>query len=203
MITGGMAIIAALIAAHPVRQQLLKMNLQSSIMAREVLAARLAAIEKRKTLTAEKINSITGALSSSIYFDEDVVSNSEWAFEASRKVSDVRDFMIEHQDSRSDSMSVDAARQLTIDTAARLAECLDAIHAPYSSNLTDPEYELSEEAISRIYRDSELAPEQVSGRISQMVKLGNDLDAAFSGDIEGLKNKIRRIDDLIFKDSFS
>lgn len=53
LITGGMAILAALIALQPARQQLRKMNIQSSVMAREVVASRLRETETRRKTTKE------------------------------------------------------------------------------------------------------------------------------------------------------
>src|SRR3569833_3469868 len=67
LIAGGFAIVAAVIAAHPEKKKLTRMNIQSSIMAREVLVQRLSACETRQTKSNELLNGITSEFVRDIY----------------------------------------------------------------------------------------------------------------------------------------
>ena len=88
LIAGTFAIFAAIIAAHPVRKQLSRMNIQSSIMARQVLVERLLALEKRQAISRASLDSITSKFSRDIYCedqwseDPEPTINSHWAFDA-------------------------------------------------------------------------------------------------------------------------
>lgn len=197
LITGGMAIIAALIAAHPVRKQLTIMAIQSSIMSRQVLSDRLLASQKRRSETKETIKSITQEFDRDFYFDEDAPSNPHWAFEAESKVRRAMEILLSQQRSKADSKEVEAARTSVIQAATALEECLYEIHAPYSGLLDDPEIALTEKERVEIFEKSELAPIALSNRITSLSLAMEALESSFLDDEEKMKSRIRSIDELI------
>jgi hypothetical protein len=200
LVTGLLAIVAALIAAHPVRRQLLKMNIQASIMAREVLAKRLSASESRRAKTKKLLDEITTNFSRDMYLDDDAVSNPHWAFSADEKVRQVIGALLEDQASKIDSVLIDSVRKKVLESAQKLEECLSKIHAPDSIDLQDPDYALSEQDIIKIEQDADKAPAEIPECITTLSKECDSLENAFLAESEKLKIKICAIDDLIIRD---
>jgi hypothetical protein len=200
LFAGGLAIIAAFIAAHPVRQQFSKMNVQASIMAREVLANRLMMLEARRVRTEATLDKVSMRLSGDIYYADQISLNPHWAFEREREVDEVIKSLRDDQESKADSEWVDTVREKVLKSAVELENCLFAIHAPASGRMDDPEISLSEEEISKIEADSEKAPGRLPDLIAALVREEKALMLAFLEDADKLKKKIRSIDDLIIKD---
>lgn len=120
LVTGGLAVVAAFIAAHPVRKQLSKMNIQSSIMALEVIANRLKTLESRELKTVAALNKVSNRLAYDMHFDDEISSNPHWAFERERDVDEAIRGLRDDQDSKIDSESVDTVREKVIMSATEL-----------------------------------------------------------------------------------
>lgn len=206
LIAGGLAIVAAVIAAHPVRKQLSRMNIQSSIMARDVLVRRLSACEGRQAKSKELLSGITSEFVRDLYFQDQWSDNPQpaidphWAFDACHKVLHVIRGLVEDQLSKADSLEVDAARRGVLQSAEALEECLEAIHRPDSSDLADPEWDLSAEDIAEIERKAEVARAELPAKIDELNSAASALDRLFVSEIDKLRGKIRNIDRLVVAD---
>jgi hypothetical protein len=203
LIAGAFALIAALIAAYPVRKQLLKMNLQSAIMSRNVLSQRLSDIEIRKRETKELLESITTMFFRDIYFGDPEGPpefNSHWAFEAQRTVGFAISKLVLTQESKKDPQNIDSVRELVLRSSRSLEECLDAIHRPDSMNMDDPDYDLSDNQIAEIQANSEIERVALPEKISKVSEDSKKLDTEFEIEIGRLRKRIRQIDDLVITD---
>jgi hypothetical protein len=200
LFTGLLAVVAAFIAAQPMWRQLSKINIQASIMAREVLAKRLSAFESRRIQTKKLLDEITSDFSREMYFDSNAASNPHWAFSAEEKVGHAIKVLLEDQASKMDSVFIDSIRDEVLESVRKLEGCLNKIHAPHSHDLQDPEYALSEQDISKIEQDAEKAPSELPECITFLDKSARSLENAFLTESDKLKSKIRTIDDLIIED---
>jgi hypothetical protein len=202
LITGFLAIAAALIAAQPVRRQLSRMNIQASVMARDVLAKRLSATELRRARTKKHLAVITTDFIRQIYTGEgsEPEFNAEWAFAAESMADRTITALSAYQESKADSVSIDKIRKKVLRSARKLSKCLSAIHAPDSTDLDDPEYALSETQKNDIRKRAANACTQLPDKISAVERYADLLDQAYSSELEKLRKRIREIDDLIVRD---
>jgi len=182
------------------------MNIQSSIMAREVLVTRLATSEERQAKSRETLNGITSEFFREIYYEDQWSDdprpsiNPHWSFDASHKVSYAIGELSKDQISKADSIGVDSARQDVIQLAKALEGCLDAIHAPDSSDLTDSDFGLTNEDIAEIGQKADAAKADLPKKIEALAAAASNLDSAFSKEVDRLRRKIRDIDRLVVDD---
>jgi hypothetical protein len=184
------------------------MNIQSSIMARDVLAKRLSQMESRRKKNSEKIGSITSDFYQEILIWEDdeeprFVVDATWAHSAELTTYRVARELLEDQRSKRDSVEIDLARNKVIDVVHRLNDCLEKIHSPHSRDLDDPFYNLTEDSKRKIREDAEAAEDDLPKRIGDVVDAGDELDVTFNAEIDKLRMKIRGIDDLIVRDQLT
>lgn len=203
LIAGFLALGAAGIAVYPVWKQVLKMNLQSAIMSRNVLVNRSLELEKRRNSTRTLLDDMATDFVRAVFpFDpeDDSEFDPEWAFNAQKRVEGVVDILNSEQNRKRDPSRIDGVRHEVVVSLAALGECLDDIHRPHSTDFDDPELNFTEERIEAIHAASLRGQQSFSDRISAVTASGLKLDEAFGLETDRLKNKIREIDDLIVDD---
>jgi hypothetical protein len=200
LVTGGVAIVAAIIAVRPVWKQLQHMSVQSGIMAREVLSQRLLITEKRGTDTAGALSSVTDELLNHMYPGQEVtepIIDSEWAFGADQLTWKVIGHMEADQSSRWDVESIERARARVLVALREQQNCLDDIHCPDSRDLDDPEYRLSDKKKRKVSALAVQAKKNLTKKVFILKSAAEDLNNAFSAEHDKLRDQIRKIDDLI------
>jgi hypothetical protein len=198
--TGLLALLAASIAAWPVWRQIRNQQLQSAVMAREVLLMRIAAIEARRDTTRKKLDGVTSDFMRRIYPHEWVAEpdiSPEWASEAEQIVNEVLAALTANQETSFDGELIDTKRRVVIGQAKELSACLSEIHAPHSHDLDDPELNLSTEQIAAVQAAATGAEGNLEQRISAVGKSSRELDAAFEVSLERIRARIRQIDVLV------
>ena len=196
LITGVLAILAALIAARPVWRQLTILQLQSEAAARETLIMRVAAINSRRETTRREVQHITDEFIAYSRDDETPVEedlNSEAAMSLEAVVRAVTSILISHQETSFDGEMIDTARKAAIQRAKALEACLNAIHTPNSID----DYYLTRDQVAELVEASERARKHLQSRISALGKSAEELDTAFEASLEQLRMRIRRIDMLL------
>jgi hypothetical protein len=200
LITGGTAIVAASIAAWPVWRQVKRLNVQSAGMARDVLARRISDIELRRNATRLATGKITTEFIADLYRGDpegepDV--NTEWAFQAEQTVDTVVATLTSHHESRLDDPSIESERNFFIQDARALSECLNQIHAPWSNDLEDPEWNLTNDQIADVRRQGVHAEKKLVDRLSALRTSADNLDEAFIADLERLRSRLRQLDKVV------
>jgi hypothetical protein len=208
LIAGILALVVAIFALRPVWRQVAKMNIQSSIMARDVLARRLSQTEARMQENAAAVSSITSDFLRDIVIwdgrDEPHYEiDSQWAHSAEQTAFRAAQQLQQYQDSRMDTAEIDRVRGRLIAATRQLDACLDKIHRPDSTDFDDPFYEITEKQKQAIETEAESARDELPECILDVSRQGEALDLAFAVELEKLRSKIRLIDDLIVKDEVS
>jgi hypothetical protein len=184
-------------------------EVQSAVMARETLVTRVAAIELRREITCQKMSSITNEFMARLHpyanehDKEPPYIDTEWAGEGERIANGVVAVLIAHQETSFDGESIDAKRKATIQQAKMLSDCLSKIYIPYSTDLEDPEWNLTTDEITAVEEDGARAEKNLENHISSVSKSAGDLDAAFRTGLNQLRSRIRRIDALVTHDKRS
>ncbi len=200
LITGFVALLAAFITLRPARKQLQKMNIQSSVMAREVIAERIREAETRKAALNAKLEEITQ------WFYRDLLPgdpeaepriNEEWAFNAEQTVDTIIRYLQGDARKHNDPVSLKHQHDHVVAAAKSLSACLCEIHRPASMDPNDPEYELSDEQIAEIEDASVAARGRLVDLIGAVQRNADALSAALETRLSTLREVIRRIDDLI------
>src|ERR1700680_3969479 len=136
LITGVLALAAAIVAALLLWRQLKSLQVQSAMMERTTLDMRVAAIVSRRDATSQKMKSITAEFMARLHPNDDGEGprdiNTEWAFQAEQIVNGVVALLIAHQETSLDGELIDARRKVAIQQAQTLSDCLSKIHIPYS-----------------------------------------------------------------------
>lgn len=186
LITGGTALVAALVAGWPMWRQLKHLNTQSAVLAREAIAKRIADIEIRRNATQSLSRKITSDFSVELYGpsgEGNPEINPNWAFEGERVVSEVAAALNSHQ-SKLDNTEIECKRSVVLKKASSLAECLQRIHVPYSCDLEGPE----------MTQDAERAEKELVELILAFQTSADELDAAFTSDLDRLRSHLRELD---------
>ncbi len=201
LITGVLALVAAIVAAWPVWRQLRSLKVQSAVMQRETLVMRITSIEARRAETRQKMRRITTEFMARLHPYDDGEGppdiNLVWAFEAEKSADEAVAMLTAHQETSLDGELIDVERKAAIRQAKKLSECLSEIHTPYSSDLEGPDWNLTKNEVARVTEDAERAERNLVDRISGAGKSADDLDAAFGTSLDQLRGRIRRIDALV------
>lgn len=135
LIGGGLAILAAWIAAQPAWRQLASLNLQQEIAARQIIVERLNGIQSRLSLTAEALTSISQEMDRELldpHSDEPYEPssvNAHWAFDQGMKARALSRQLASHQALRQDTSPIEMRRQDVISRLEELAACLNDVSA--------------------------------------------------------------------------
>jgi hypothetical protein len=202
LVTGLLALLAAIIAARPVWRQIRSLQIQSAVMARDTLLMRVAALEAQRDTTRTRITGITSDFVRRIYpyeWETEPDINPGWAAEAEQIVNQVVTALTALQETSLDGELIDTKRRATIQQAKELSACLSEIYMPDSGILDDPELNLTEEQIAAATAAATRAEGNLEQRISAVKKGGDALDAAFQAGLERLRDRIRQIDALIVR----
>lgn len=200
LITGFVALLAAFITLRPARKQLQKMNIQSSVMAREVIAERIREAETRKAALKAKLEEITQWFYRDLFPGDPEAEprlSEEWAFNAEQTVDVIIRYLQGDARNHNDTAPLKRQHDLVIAAAKSLGACLCEIHTPASTDLDDPEYDLSEERIAEIQDASVAARGRLVDLIGAVQRNAEALSAALETRLVTLREVIRRIDDLI------
>ncbi|QOF71707.1 hypothetical protein IG197_01030 [Aminobacter sp. SR38] len=200
-IAAGLAMGAAWYAGKPVWLQLQNMYAQHDIMARDVIATRLAGIERRLETTNEKATSICNNVWRTIYgnmwdeesYDPDSI-NPLWADDVERDVRDLCRTLEEYQHSKSDTALIEANRDILIDSCEKLIDCLSSISAPARYG-GDPF--LTEEQESGLEPAAAQARIDLPERADSLEKANRLLTASTEREMTKIKLRIRTIDDSV------
>lgn len=189
LITGIMALVAAYVAARPVRQQL-------SMALLDRLEARVDALESRRRQLRELIGSITSTFLSQLDIYDDGqqpdIINPHWAFNAEQKVGEAIQRLKKSLETSRDGNLIDSERAATIQKCEALSECLWAIHAPSSADFGGPDGPKLDEQATYI-EEGKCAERSLLGHIIDVSQAGGKLGEAFEAKIIQLRTRMRRI----------
>jgi hypothetical protein len=196
IITGALAIVAALVAAWPVWRQLKRLKVQSAIMGRDVLAKRVADVESRKNESHAMTQIITNNFLADLYRHDpggDPNITPAWAHQSELEVARVLATLNSHQEKGLDAGSIDRKRAIVIQDARALCECLSDIHSPHSVDLDDPDLGLSKDEIAAVAQQGALAETRLMDRISALREGAEEPDKAFRAGVDPVKPDTRRV----------
>ena len=196
-----MALGAALIAAAPVRRQLRKLHLQSSIMAREVIAKRAAETEERQKTSDEILSVVRNSLFETVLLT-DRSALPAWAEDAEpmilRAIGELRD----QDEKRADPTGIAARRADVLTELERLADSVEALQLPSKVRdavnmgvhpIDDPELE----ELDRQATEAALDLKDAYERFRRAIR---ELDNAFITELIILRLRIQEIDNLIINE---
>ncbi|WP_072395483.1 hypothetical protein [Hyphomicrobium sp. CS1GBMeth3] len=201
--TGGIAIFAAFITVQPARRQLKLMAVQSSIMARDSLAARLRETKTRGATLVLEVNKLLDDWRRAAPFGDHLERKiePEWAFDAEKAVTRVRDLIRSDRLAKNDPAHLDESKVALQKCLSALSKCLRDIHFPDSADLADPARGHSDQERSELQAEldsaAEIALNLLGTRYSDVDNARIALRQAYAARVADLRRRLRAIDDLI------
>lgn len=197
------AIVAAYFAARPVWLQLRKMNVQQDIMAREIIARRLDAIEARRMYLESKLTELLQEVWRTIYdwhvdpaeYHPEAI-NPHWAFDRAHTAENIQRELENHQRLKADTILIEEARAVVISRLAEFSECLFAICAP-AQYAGDPD--LSAEQEAALETESEDAKNNFEKITEQVDSARKRYAETTATEIVAIRSRLREIDDQILQ----
>jgi hypothetical protein len=210
LLTGFMALLAAVIALRPVYKQLHVNQVQTAIAAREVLFGRTRTIEHRRKVSAAAIRKITSDFMARLYQgDQDGEPDIDinWAFEADQTVGQVIEEFRLQQSSMGDRIAIDEKRTLLIQAATELRTCLTDIHQFHSYDFGDPDNGWNKEETKEKRASAETASKEaekhLDAKIGAVIRSGKDLDGAYVAELDEIRIRVRQINKLVLNEDHS
>lgn len=207
LITGALAIVAAYITTTPARRQLKLMALQSSIMARDVIAERLKETEDRHQSLNDEIRKVRSSWNQILpwHDEEPLVITAPWAFETEQLARRVREVLNHDRVRLHDPQDLNDKKAAVEQSLERLEKCLNRVHLPESTNFDDPEIGLSDAQIIEEMEKAEAAATEAKEKLSDLFgsveNARRELSQKASDRILALRKRLRMIDDAIDTDA--
>jgi hypothetical protein len=200
LITGFMAIAAAVIAVKPVWRQLRQTAVQTNLNLREFLFDRISIIAGRQRWFADSLGKFQSDVLVRLYeMERDGKGmNVPWAFDQAQAAGGLLAAVRQKQEEHRDPPSIEAAIAAAIGTLEALENALDAIHRPDSSQ-SDEDYTISDEdwkKMGNAARDAEKQIHAVADRFSSAVK---HLDDMINAELRSLRRRVRDIDEALHR----
>lgn len=199
LVGGGLALVAAWLAARPAWLQLQSINLQQEIAARRTIADRLTSIESRMTNPTSKLNAFSMEIAREIlpYEEADYEPSSvnvHWAFDKGHDAQNLLTRLETDQALRHDTDRIETYRSRVIVHLEALRVCLYDITATaqYSG---DPD--LSAEQEEALPFDEERARQQLPDIYASFVGAARAFEAAGLDEIQRFRARLRSIDDRL------
>lgn len=146
---------------------------------REALVSRISVIGAKRAATKQMLARITTDFTSRIARhdeDDDLDIQSEWAHGAEQTVGSVVAALAAQLEWSLDGETIDTARRAVIEEAGPLAECLSEIHAPYSNDLSGPDFNWTSEEIASAKAAGTRAEGNLESCISAVARATSKLD---------------------------
>ena len=156
LLAGLLAVIAAFVAILPVRAQLKQMRVQSAIGARDILARRIHELETRKLKESGALSKVVQDTLRALRPGEgEEEIDTKWAFESGKDVDSLIGLLEERQREMKEPSTVENSRKTVLEALRNYSVALNAVHAPFSLDLDDPDHGLTE---SRSWKLSQRGP---------------------------------------------
>lgn len=204
LLTGLIALVAALIAVAPVVRQLSLSRLQSAIMTRDVLGKRLSETEARRTRAAAALQKVTVDFERDIYSDDpegEPKIGAEWAFYAEQTLETLLDKMRQRRESQVDPEEINVELDLIIAGVVALIPSLSDISAPARQPWDDPDLHLSEQeekdAAAEADAAAAIAEKAIPDALIELKRRARALDLSYMRVIEKMRGRVRQLDDFI------
>jgi hypothetical protein len=200
LIAGFVALLAAFITVRPVWRQLDKMNIQANSIFRDFLSDRIFRIARRQKWVIDRLTALDNDISRRVYefteFEDGAV-NSHWAFDMEQTLqSSSREFQ-RFREEGPESAPVGTELERVMAGVRVLADTLEKIHRPDSTDQSGEDYEISDgdwAAVAESAKQAERELPEVAAAFSQTVK---SLDAAFSKELKSLRRRLRETEELL------
>ena len=200
LITGLLALFAATVAARPGWKQLKILEVQTGVLARDALDARLAAIRAREKGVHRNLVLLTDKLMQDLFPLDDEREpdiSPDWAFDAQQAVRAAIDDLVLQQETSFDGELIDVARDAVIRKAGALLEYLATIHLPFSRDLDLPPWNYSMTQIAEARAVGKLAEGRLTHCLAAVSAARRSLEGAFAAGLERLRSRIRHLDALV------
>lgn len=194
--TGALAIFAAWIAARPVWRQLQRMETQSNVMLREMLSRRVSELEARRESVQNAVREPLDKINTDLaWWHEDTDDIDEhWAFNMSQLVAGALGRFARFRAAALDDQNLEALKSALVEKMSALADLLDQIHRPASTQQHDEDYSISDEDWAKIIQRGQEARAEVPSKYSDARGALNDLDEAYASKANEARARIVGID---------
>ncbi len=207
LLAGLMTLVAAIIALRPVYKQLHANQIQTAIASRDLLFGRTRTIINRRRLAGDTLRSITDDFTARLYQgdpegepDIDIT----WAFEADQIVGQAIQTFAQQQNGMGDREEIDDKRDLVVQAAVALQQCLTAIHQFHTYDFDDPDNNWSAEETEQKRASAEAASKAaekvLDSGITEVAKRGQDLDAAYAAELNEIRIRVRQINKRVLSE---
>lgn len=197
LIAGGVAIVAAYIAARPVWHQLKLNQTQANGVLRDMLIDREADLKKARASVAEKIGRQLNDLDSDIGFDAPPQKlTAEEAFNHDLGISHALSWLRTEYPWR-DSGSVDAARNGLIEKLEDLLNTLNEIHGPDHTEQVTEDYAISDEEWEKFVARSETAKDEVPDRLSEAQRAHREFLTSIETERNAIEARLKSLNETL------
>jgi hypothetical protein len=199
LIGGGLALVAAWLAARPAWLQLKSINLQQEIAARQTIAHRLAGIEERIGRSTRNLTKFSQDITREIYdpyaddpYDPSSI-NAHWAFDKGHDARQLLESLVADQALRQDTADIEQHRGKVMASLEALQACLYNVSAKRYAD--DPER--SEEEVRQLPVLEEQARQSLSDVFDVFDKSAETFGNVGRSEIQRFRRRLRSIDDTL------
>lgn len=199
LITGFMALGAAVVALQPVRKQLALMRTQSKVMFRETIGKMITQLdlhcESMSKITEKPVSDIHSSL---WHFEQNGDKGIEhWGYETSSKIDRMQFELKTLFVTAHDVAAVEKEKDNLLSVVRNLSSNLRDMVAPISATFFHERTALSEEEMTALDARSVKARKELDDRVSQVSMLIQQLSDAYTNQRVVLVRQLRVIDDEI------
>ncbi|MGL3819970.1 hypothetical protein [Sphingopyxis sp. R3-92] len=199
LITGVLALVAAVVALRPVYGQLKLMREQNKVMLRSTINEMMISLDRDLASTHEIIDKRFGQVAQDLgYFEDqgDPPSIAEWASERDESIRAVIRELKEIFFRNHDAEPVEEYKGDLILALDDLSECLDAIYTP-QWHWTHPDHDWSEDEEKKAVEKAKKAEKEVRDKVRRVAVAAARLSAAREGQRAVYSHRLRAIDDAL------
>lgn len=200
LIAAVIALLAALYAVKPVKEQLRVMALQSAVQCREVLMDRMKQLEGERASVQALISKVEEGMLirwKEIEFEpDDVPVDTNWAFFMNQLASEAASDLVAWNRVKYDFEQIEVSRFRLCTALNEMSSCFDSIHRPASMDMDGEEF-FSTESQAQILDEATVQEKRVPDVSRAVTQTAEALDAEFEKSIIAVGKKVRRIDNTI------
>ena len=198
LLAGLLAVIAAFVAILPVRAQLKQMRVQSAIGARDILARRIHELETRKLKESGALSKVVQDTLRALRPGEgEEEIDTEWAFESGKDVESLIGLLEERQREMKEPSTVENSRKTVLEALRNYSVALNAVHAPFSLDLDDPDHGLTQQQKLEIVAAGPIMEKEVIPRLTRVQEFWADHLRIFEDELNLVRRKVRQIDEAV------